>query len=223
MPLNIMIVEDHDLTRQGLVYGFNKTEEFKVVSEAIDGKEAIDVFKNTNPEVVLMDIALPVKNGIELTKIFKEINPDVKIVMLTSYNDKYKVFEAFEAGAVAYCLKDIKFARLLQIIQLVAEGGIWLDSMISDNLISMISFISKQTEFIYPDGPKDNFAANIELTLREQQILKLITEGLNNKDIAEKLSLSVYTVKNHVSNIISKLAVSDRTQAAILALKEGLI
>lgn len=216
--INILIVEDHDLTRKGIIYGLNKSDHFKVIGEAIDGKEAIDQFKKLKPDLILMDIALPVINGIDATKAIKEIDPEIKVIMLTSYKDKDKVFASFSAGACGYCMKDIKIPGLIKIIEAVTEGGIWLDPQIASHIMQLLPFLSKET----PTKHHEN-AVKIDLTNREKEILQLISNGLNNKDIAEELSLSIYTVKNHVSNIINKLAVDDRTQAAIIALKEGLI
>ncbi|MEW5819245.1 MAG: response regulator transcription factor [Cyanobacteriota bacterium] len=218
--ITILVVEDHDLTRKGVLYGLNKNTKFEIVGEAEDGKEAIEKFKETKPSVVLMDIALPVMNGIDATKKIKELEPATKVIMLTSYNDKEKVFGAFSAGADAYCMKDIKSPTLNKIIEVVFEGGVWLDPHIADLIIKILPYFDRLTP-----SKKDLLPESISIVLtnREKEILKLISNGLNNKDIAEELSLSVYTVKNHVSNIINKLAVDDRTQAAIMALKKGLI
>jgi DNA-binding NarL/FixJ family response regulator len=220
--IRILLVEDHELTRQGFIFAIKKFPGFEVVGEAIDGKDAIEKFKQFKPEVVLMDIALPVINGIEAAKQIKDINHKIKIIMLTSYSDQEKVFGAFSAGASAYCLKAIKTEKLLKIIEIVCEGGIWFDPAIADYILKLLPYLNQPNN-------KDSVSKiktidqNIDLTEREKEILNLIAKGLSNKDIASKLSLSVYTVKNHVSSIISKLAVDDRTQAAILALKRNLL
>lgn len=216
--VRILIVEDHELTRKGIIYGLNKSEHLKVVAEATDGKEAVELYYKYEPELVLMDIAIPVLNGIDATKKIKEKYPDVKVIMLTSYSDKDKVFSSFSAGANAYCMKDIKIPGLIKIIEAVMEGGVWLDPQIACHIMQVIPFLSQEST----TTPLKS-SIKVDLTSREKEILQLIANGLNNKDIASELSLSIYTVKNHVSNIINKLSVDDRTQAAIVALKEGLI
>lgn len=218
--IKILIVEDHELTRKGIVYGLNKSEKLEVVGEASNGQEGLDVFISSSPDVVLMDIAIPIINGIKLTKKIKKLDSTIKVIMLTSYHDKEKVFGAFTAGADAYCLKDVKLPTLNKIIEIVKDGGIWLDPQIAHIVIDLLDVISKVS-----NGDEDASTTKIkfDLTSREKEILKMIANGKNNKYIADELCLSIYTVKNHVSSIIGKLAVDDRTQAAILALKKGLI
>lgn len=220
--IKILIVEDHNLTRKGIVYGLKKYPNIEIIGEASDGLEGLEIFKSCSPDVVLMDIALPITNGISLTKTFKELDPTIKVIMLTSYNDKEKVFGAFAAGADAYCMKDVKLPSLNKIIEIVKDGGLWLDPQIAHIVIKMLDIISKNTCELTNVDKKDS-VTTFDLTAREKEILKMIADGKNNRDIADELFLSVYTVKNHVSSIIGKLAVDDRTQAAILALKEGLI
>ena len=217
MSIKVLIAEDHDHTRQGLIYGLDKYENIKVVAEAVNGDEAVELVKKTNPDVVLMDIMMPVLNGIKSAQKIKAINNDIKIIMLTSYNEKEQVLSAFNSGSNAYCMKNILLDDLVNVIKTVMDGSLWVDSSIAGYILELLQ--SKSTT------PADNTQkenAN-NLTNREKEILKLIANGLNNKDISEKLYLSLHTVKNHVRSIIHKLAVSDRTQAAILALKENLI
>jgi DNA-binding NarL/FixJ family response regulator len=223
--LKILLVEDHELTRKGIIYGLRKQERFEIAGEASDGKEAVEMFEALLPDIVLMDIALPVLNGIEATSQIKKINPQTKVIMLTSYGEEEKIFSAFKAGADAYCMKDIKLPRLNKIIEVVAEGGIWLDPKIAHLILKVLSYIPANIEDEKTRQKSNTLHANrkIQLTSREKEILTLISRGKNNKDIAEELSVSIYTVKNHVSNIISKLAVEDRTQAAIKALNENLL
>lgn len=219
-PIEILLVEDHELTRQGLAYGLNKFPNLQIIAQAEDGQEAIDLVEAQQPQIVLMDIVLPVLNGIKATKIIKEKFPDVKILMLTSHGDQEKVFEAFSAGADGYCMKDVKTERLAQVIEMVLEGVVWLDPNIASFILKVMPLISDALSKV---SEKEKNMKAIDLTVREKEILRLISEGLNNKDIAGALSISLFTVKNHVSNIIQKLSVDDRTQAAILALKKGLI
>lgn len=223
MSIKVLIVEDHELTRKGIIYGLSKFEGLEIVAEAENGKEAIDSCDKTPIDLVLMDIALPVMNGIKATQVIKSKYPHIKVIMLTSYSDKDKLFASFEAGADSYCLKDIKLSKLHQIIQIIIDGGIWLDPQIAEMVINMFIFISKQAASQDEEKKASSAFDLTELTTREKEILTLISKGLSNKEISESLSISVYTVKNHVSNLISKLSVNDRTQAAILALKEGII
>lgn len=220
--IKIMLVEDHELTRKGILYGINKASNLTIVGEAIDGQDAIDQFDKTKPDIILMDIALPIINGIDATKIIKEKCKNTKIIMLTSYSDKEKVFAAFSAGANAYCMKDIKVDTLNNVIEMIYDGAIWLDPQIASMILEFLPHLSNHLVSQVKDR-KNKLELNIELTSREKDILIQIADGLNNKDIADKLCLSIYTVKNHVSSIINKLAVDDRTQAAILAIKKGLI
>lgn len=215
MTFKILIAEDHENTRKSIVYGLKTFGEFSFVSEAENGIQAIDFALKLRPDVILMDIAMPVKNGIDAAKEIKKALPGSKIIMLTSISEKKYVMDAFASGANAYCMKSIKINELLTVIKMVATGSLWIDSEIAGYVLNFIQ--ENQTDFTEED--KFDFC----LTSREKEILKLIATGLSNKDIAEKLILSLHTVKNHVRNIIQKLAVKDRTQAAILALKEQLI
>lgn len=215
MTLKILIAEDHENTRKSIVYGLKTFGEFDFVAEAENGLQVVEVAKKLRPDVVLMDIAMPVKNGIEATREIRKLFPDTKIIMLTSIGDKKHVIEAFSSGANAYCMKSIKISELLNVIKTVLDGAVWVDSEIAGYVLEFIKVNQASTE--------DEFENNFSLTEREKEILALIASGLSNKDIADKLVLSLHTVKNHVRNIIQKLAVKDRTQAAILALKENII
>jgi len=217
MSIKILLAEDHELTRQGICYGIKKYNNIEVVAEASNGKEAVELTKKYNPDLILMDIVMPILNGIKATQEIKNINSDIKVIMLTSHSEKDKVLAAFTSGANAYCMKNIKLDNLVYIINTVIDGAIWIDPSIAHYILEIIQV--KQT--VTKEQKDTNTYFN--LTNREKEILKLIAEGLNNKDISEKLFLSLYTVKNHVSSIIQKLAVDDRTQAAILALKENII
>ena len=217
MSIKILIAEDHDHTRQGLIYGLEKYENIEVVMEAVNGQEAVEFVQKSNPDIILMDIMMPVLNGIKATQKIKAINNDIKIIMLTSYNEKEQVLSAFNSGANAYCMKNIVLDDLVNVIKTVMDGSLWIDSSIAGYILEILQSKSNMTT---DDPQKENC---INLTAREKEILKLIANGLNNKDIAQKLCLSLHTVKNHVRSIIHKLAVSDRTQAAIIALKENLI
>lgn len=218
--IDVLLVEDHELTRQGLAYGLSKFPGLRVVAEAENGQDAMELIEKHHPQIVLMDIVMPVLNGIKATKAIKEKFPDVKILMLTSHSDQEKVFEAFAAGADGYCMKEVKTERLAQVVEMVLEGVVWLDPGIASFILKVMPLIS---DAVAKANEKEKTLKAVDLTSREKEILALIAEGLNNKDIADSLGISLFTVKNHVSNIIQKLSVDDRTQAAILALKKGLI
>ena len=222
IKIKLMIVEDHELTRNGIVYSLGKLPKLEIIAEAEDGKKAIDLIGQNIPDLILMDIGLPFMDGIEVTQKIKEFNENIKIIMLTSYSEQEKVFAAFQAGASAYCMKDIKMDSLSKIIDIVMDGGIWFDPKIAEFILNLLPIISKQTNKAKRQGIS-GVMNDIELTVREKEILQLIGLGYNNKNIADELSLSIHTVKNHVSNVLTKLALDDRTQAAIYALKEGLI
>lgn len=216
MSIKILLVEDHELTRKEIAYSLKTFPDIEIIGDVDNGKKAVDFISSKKPDVILMDIAMPVMNGIDATKKINESYPDIKIIMLTSINEKQSVLSAFHSGANAYCMKDIKSEELINIIKAVMTGAVWIDPNIARYVLDIL-----QTTGIPAENKTPNNIFN--LTAREREILKLIAEGRSNKDIAEKLVLSLHTVKNHVKNIIQKLAVDDRTQAAILALKENLI
>ena len=216
MSIKILLVEDHELTRKGIAYSLKTFPDIEIIGDVDNGKKAVDFISSKKPDVILMDIAMPVMNGIDATKKINESYPDITINMLTSINEKQSVLSAFHSGANAYCMKDIKSEELINIIKAVMTGAVWIDPNIARDVLDIL-----QTKGIAAENKTPNNIFN--LTAREREILKLIAEGRSNKDIAEKLVLSLHTVKNHVKNIIQKLAVDDRTQAAILALKENLI
>lgn len=220
----IILVEDHELTRKGIIYALKPYTDIKVAGEFEDGKEAVDFIKsspeNNIPDVILMDIAMPVLNGIDAAKRIKNLYPDIKIIMLTSIDEKESVLNAFSAGANAYVMKNITIDKLVSIINMVLNGEIWIAPNIADYILDVLSKLhtgSTEEDLNQKTGEEFN------LTNREKEILALIAKGMSNKDIANKLIISLYTVKNHVKSIIQKLAVEDRTQAAILALTEKIV
>ncbi|MEB3286036.1 MAG: response regulator transcription factor [Vampirovibrionales bacterium] len=219
-PVKVILVEDHELTREGLAFGLGKFPEIKLLATAENGEEAIALIGSLCPNLVLVDIIMPVLNGIQATREIKANYPDTKIIMLTSHREQDKVFDAFSAGADGYCLKDVKTEKLVKIIEMVMEGAFWLDPAIAGLILKVLPLISESVSKV---ESRNRDLSQLDLTYREKEILSLIASGLNNKDIAEKLTISLYTVKNHFSNIIQKMAVDDRTQAAILALKQGII
>ena len=219
MTINVLLVEDQKLIRVGLISLFEGQEEIVVSSEAQNGKEAIEKFRITHPDVVLMDIGLPDISGIEATKRILEINNKAKIVILTSHLSEQEIMNALQAGACAYVMKDISTDVLRMIIKTVADGAMWLDPQV-------VPILRDKNCGIIP--PRQISRAmfkeqHANLTQREYEVLKLVVDGMSNSEIAQELTISEHTAKAHVCNIIQKLVVDDRTQAAVKALKEGLV
>lgn len=215
MKKNILIVEDHELTRFGLKTAFEGVEFVGELLESESAEKAIEIFNNTPIDIVIMDLGLPGMNGIEATKQIKSLNKDVKIIILTSHNDEKEVLNSLRAGANAYCSKEINPQRLIQVVQSVADGAAWFDPSIA-NIVLRATANS-------PVISADNNAKNYDLTTRESQILKLMTEGYSNMEIAQILIISINTTKAHVANILQKLEVDDRLQAALKALKYKIV
>lgn len=219
--IKIILVEDHTLTRFGLKTAFEEAPTIQVIGEAETGEEGISMVSQLNPDVVLMDLGLPGMNGIDATQKIKSLNEDIKIVILTSHNNEEEVWAALGAGANAYCLKDIEPDRLIHVVESIYEGAAWLDPSIANIVLKSISSQS---------GKKMGSTVSIEphiekslLTERELEVLKLLVDGNSNAEIAKKLVVSIHTAKAHVCSILQKLSVDDRTQAAIKALKDGIV
>lgn len=217
--INILLVEDHKLMRVGLKSLFEELEGLEVVSEAQTGKEAIEKYKIVHPDVILMDIGLPDISGIEATKKILELNGNAKVIMLTSHISEQEVLDSLHAGACAYVMKDINIEVLKMIIKTVKEGAMWLDPQV-------VPILREKNCGVIP--PRQMSRAmfkeqHANLTQREYEVLKLVVDGKSNNEIAQELTISEHTAKAHVCNIIQKLVVDDRTQAAVKALKEGLV
>lgn len=221
--LKIAIAEDHDLSRDGLSLSLQKKTMFEICGEAENGQVALKIAETEQPEVFIMDIGMPIMDGIAATQAIKKQWPEMKVIMLTSHNEGEEVFAALAAGADAYCLKDIKLDRLVQVIEMVAEGAVYLDPAIAALVLQSIPLAgqAKTGGAAYGGATKNKF--NVDLTHREQEVLELIVAGKSNKEIANDLCITIHTVKAHVCNIIQKLAVDDRTQAAVKALRDGLV
>ena len=217
--IKVLIVEDHKLMRVGLRSLFEEFPEIDIVAEAQSGKEAIEKIRETKPDVVLMDIGLPDITGIEATKRILEQFEKTKIIMLTSHISEQEVLDSLAAGANAYVMKDINTEILMMVIKTVKEGALWLDPQV-------VPIIREKNSGIIPQKQlsRANFKAqHSNLTEREYEVLKLVVDGKSNNDIAKCLTISEHTAKAHVCNIIQKLVVDDRTQAAVKALREGLV
>ena len=215
MKKNLLIVEDHELTRFGLKTTFEDVDYVDVIYEASSGEDAVEVFKNNTIDLVIMDLGLPKMNGIETTQTIHSINPDAKIIILTSHNDEKEVLNSLKAGANAYCSKEINLQRLVQVVQSVSEGAAWFDPSIAHIVLQATSSTKVDD--------KDTNYKDYDLTTREAKILKLMTEGYSNMEIAQHLVISVNTTKAHVANILQKLEVDDRLQAALKALKYKIV
>ena len=215
MKSNILIIEDHELTRFGLKTAFESCDYVGEIFEAESAEKGIEIVTNNPINLIIMDLGLPGMNGIEATKQIKDLKKDIKIVILTSHNDEQEVLNSLKAGANAYCSKEINPKRLVQVVQSVLDGAAWFDPSISHIVLDAAT----KSQNIIQTKPERNYG----LTTRETQILKLITEGYSNIEIAKELFVSINTTKAHVASILQKLEVDDRLQAALKALKERLV
>jgi NarL family two-component system response regulator LiaR len=217
--IKVLVVDDHAVVRQGLRTFLELQDDppvlpIEVVGEAANGVEAVDLARRLQPDVVLLDLVMPEMDGIEATSRILEDSPLSRVIILTSFGDEDKVFPAIRAGAQGYLLKDIAPNDLVQSVRAVYLGQVQLHPDIARKLMSAVAT---------QEEPGSRAPTSIgELTERELEVLRLIAEGLNNREIADKLVISDKTVKTHVSSILSKLHLGDRTQAAIYALRHGL-
>ena len=214
MKSNILIVEDHELTRFGLKTAFETCDYVEQVFEAESAERGIEVTQNNHIDLVIMDLGLPGMDGIEATRKIKQENKDIKVIVLTSHNDVQEVLNSLKAGTNAYCSKEINPKRLTEVVQSVLDGASWFDPSIAHIVFEAAAQAGKVEA-----KPEKDYG----LTSRETQILKLITEGYSNNEIANQLFVSINTTKAHVASILQKLEVDDRLQAALKALKEKLV
>jgi DNA-binding NarL/FixJ family response regulator len=220
--VNVVIIEDHEFTRMGLKLSLEQMPGIKIVGEAADGAEGVKLVKELQPGAVLMDIELPTLDGIEATRQIKECAPDVRVIMLTSHNSDQTIFAALGAGANGYCLKNITAQQLATVIRMVVEGAAWLDPGIANRVLSAYANPGKQSssQLKAASRPKSEGPS---LSPRETEVLRLVADGFSNQKIAEHLGLGLETVKTHMRHIMEKLTVSDRTEAAVKAMKQGLM
>lgn len=210
--IKVLIVDDHEIVRHGLSLLFQAANGFELVGEAQDGLEAIEMAEKTQPHIVLMDIKMPVKDGLEASREIKKRLPQTKIIVFTALDDEKEVYKAIEIGVEGYVIKNVSSEELLDIIKRVAKGQLFLHPEIANKLISPPLAYSEPEVTCYSP-----------LTPREELVLRLMAQGYKNKEIAAKLFLSEETVKTHVSNILNKLNQTDRLQAVIYALKNQLV
>jgi len=213
--IKILIADDQKLIREGLKVLLEMDDKFIVIGEASNGQEAVDLYIKLRPDIVLMDIQMPVINGVEAIKKILELNKEAKIIILTTFDDDEYVYEGLKSGALGYILKDTSIEKLSESIKIIHQGGALIEPSITKKILSELSKIEK--------GQKQKEDLIEELSVREKEILSLIAKGFSNREIADKLFLSVGTVKNYVTNILQKLEVKDRTQAAVKAKDLGLI
>jgi DNA-binding NarL/FixJ family response regulator len=213
--IQVLIVDDHEMTRTGVKFFIEQDSVIKVIGEASNGQEGISLCQSLSPNVVLMDVNMPVMNGVEAAKIITTDYPQTKIIMLTAVGNRDEIRASLAAGANGYCLKDINDSRLILAIKGVLAGDIWLDSSIAGELLGWLK----------NPGPNksEEHGTGFNLSEREMQILARIGEGKTNQKIASELFLSADTIKSHLKTIMDKLSVTDRTQAAVKAVREGLI
>jgi NarL family two-component system response regulator LiaR len=207
MTIRLLLVDDHAVVRQGLRMFLNLDPEFEIVGEAADGNAALKLARELQPDVVLMDLLMPGMDGIEATGILRREMPDIEVIALTSVLEDSSVVGAIRAGAIGYLLKDTEANELIRSIKAAAEGQVQLSPQAAARLMR---------EVRAPESPET-------LTERETEVLRLLAQGQSNKEIARQLSIGEKTVKTHVSSILGKLNVSSRTQAALYAVRIGLV
>ena len=206
--IKVLIVDDHEMVRLGLSTYIGVQPDLEVVDQAENGQEGVEMALKDRPDIILMDLVMPVKDGIEATKEILKAWPQARIIILTSFIDDAKVYPAMEAGAASYILKTATAEEIAKAIRQTASGERVLEPQVTTKMMNRMN---------HPQPQYD------ELTNREREVLQLIAQGKSNQEIATELFITLKTVKTHVSNILAKLDVEDRTQAAIYALKHGLV
>jgi two-component system NarL family response regulator len=201
--IRVLIVDDHQVVRQGLVALINSEPDLTVVAEGADGQQAIELFRQHQPDVTLMDLRMPVLSGVEATKAIRQQAPTARIIVLTTFDGDEDIYRALQAGAQSYLLKGVSFEELTDVIRTVFAGQRRLPAVVAERLA-------------------ERMAAEA-LTNREVQVLELIVRGKSNKEIGAALSISEATVKSHINSLLSKMGVADRTQAATTALQRGIV
>lgn len=214
--IKVLIADDHRVVREGLSAILKSNEDIQVVGEACDGQEAVEKARALLPDVILMDISMPKMSGIEATRVIKREFPHIGIVALTMYEEQQYIFDLVRAGATGYLLKDTDTAQIVAAIRAIYHGESLIHPSVASKILAEFSLMAE-------GKGKKRSPVEHDLTEREVTVLRLVADGKTNKEIANALDLSEKTVKNHVRNIFHKLQVYDRTQAAILAIRKGLI
>ncbi|GAX90979.1 response regulator [Effusibacillus lacus] len=222
--IRIVIVDDQQLMRDGLQTILSLKQEIEVVGVASDGAEAVEVAKQTRPDLVLMDIRMPGVDGVQGTRMIREQLPETKVLILTTFNDSELIFNALDEGASGYLLKDMPADTIVQAILTVHNGGVVLPPDLTAQVVAELKRARNGASLQEQNGGKWQLLKELpeDLTEREYEVLRQLGYGLSNREIADRLVITEGTVKNHVSNIINKLGLRDRTQAAIFAVRHGI-
>ncbi len=232
--IKVIVIEDHNLTRMGLRAALQTEPEIKIIGEASNGTDGLELLKTMKPDVATIDIGLPDMDGIELTRKYRQYQQETQdfttnLLILTMQSSEETVLAAFGAGADSYCMKDIESDRLINAVKTTSTGSSWIDPAIADIVLQQVrqdDINSTSSKRVMIEGLEPELEKTIEsfpLTQREKEVLELIVAGCDNAEIAKRLYLTVGTVKTHVRGILSKLCVADRTQAAVRALRAGLV
>jgi len=219
-PIRLMLVEDHLLTRMDLKAILARTSDIKVIGEADNGEEAVKLALKLKPNIILMDVGMPVMDGIAATRKIAVDAPDINVIMLTSHDNDDEIFASLAAGAAGYCLKDIAPERLYAAIRWVNAGDVWLDCAIADKVFK--KYMSAPTKLnlqqLAQTATESKPKSSEPLSPVEMEVLILVVEGLSNKEIADRLMMPLATAQNHIRSILGKLAVDDRTLKAMIAI-----
>lgn len=211
-PIRIMLVDDHSVVRLGLKAYFDTIPDIQVVADAGSGEEAVRVVEAYEPEVILMDLIMPGMDGVEATRQVKKVCPKCQVIILTSYHEDEHIFPAIKAGALSYVLKDIDPDELAEAVRLAKTGQAYLNPQVAARMVKELR-----------GGLQEELNPFTELTEREMDVLRQVAAGKNNQEIADELVISEKTVKTHITNLLAKLHLKDRTQAAVYAWQEGIV
>lgn len=211
--IKVLIADDQEIVCEGLKKILQSDPELKVIGTAHNGQQALELIEHQRPDLVLMDLQMPIMNGVQAIRQLRKTDPDLPVLVLTTYTDDKWLFDAIRAGANGYLLKDRPRQELIDAIKGTASGDSYLDPAVTKRVLDSVASVPEPMES----------SSDLDLSQREQDILQLLVEGLSNADIAQRLFLSEGTVRNYLSGLFTKLDVSDRTQAVVVALRRGLV
>lgn len=211
--IKVLIADDQEIVCEGLKKILQSDPELKVIGTAHNGQQALELIEHQRPDLVLMDLQMPIMNGVQAIRQLRKTDPDLPVLVLTTYTDDKWLFDAIRAGANGYLLKDRPRQELIDAIKGTASGDSYLDPAVTKRVLDSVASVPEPMES----------SSDLDLSQREQDILQLLVEGLSNADIAQRLFLSEGTVRNYLSGLFTKLGVSDRTQAVVVALRRGLV